>query len=129
MHEVAHPLCILFNKSLRERQFPKDWKLAHVIPIFKVEINQWYGHIALLCTVSKISENVVYKYVFNFLVDNAHIYKFQSEFIPGNSTSHQLIILSHEILQSLDNHELICLIFVMSVRPLVEALTAKIRTV
>ena len=67
--------------------------------------------IALLCTVSKIFEKVVCKYIFNFLVNNALIYKFQSGFIPGHSTSHQLIELTHESIQSLDNQELICLIF------------------
>ena len=110
MHEVTHPLCLLFNKS----KFPKDWKLAHVIPIFKsgdTSLVSNYRPIALLCTVSKIFEKVVCKYIFNFLVNNALIYKFQSGFIPGHSTSHQLIELTHESIQSLDNQELICLIF------------------
>jgi hypothetical protein len=64
MHEVAHPLCLLFNKSLQERKFPKDWKLAHVIPISKSgdkSLVSNYRPIALLCTVSKIFEKVVYK--------------------------------------------------------------------
>ena len=39
------------------------------------------------------------------------INKFQSGFVPGHSTSHQLIELTHEIMQSIDNEELICLIF------------------
>ena len=59
MHEVAHPLCLLFNKSLQERKFPKNWKLAHVIPIFKSgdkSLVSNYRPIALLCTVSKISK-------------------------------------------------------------------------
>ena len=66
--------------------------------------------IALLCTVSTIFEKVAYKYIFNFLVDNSLIYEFQSGFMHGHSTSHQLIELTHEIMQSLDNQELICLI-------------------
>ena len=70
-----------------------------------------YKHSALLCTVIKIFENVAYKYIFNLLVDNALIYKFLSEFIPGHSTAHQLIELTHEIMQSLDNQQLIYLIF------------------
>ena len=114
MYEVAHPLCLLFNKSLQERKFPKDWKLAYVIPIFKSgdkSLVSNYRPIALLCTISNIFEKVAYKYIFNFLVNNALIYKFQSGFIPGHSTSHQLIELTHEIIQSLDNQELICLIF------------------
>jgi hypothetical protein len=113
MYEVAHPRCLLFNKSLQERKFPKDWKLAYVIPIFKSgdkSLVSNYRPIALLCTISNIFEKVAYKYIFNFLVNNALIYKFQSGFIPGHSTSHQLIELTHEIMQSLDNQEFICLI-------------------
>ena len=34
-YEIAGPLCLLFNKSLRDKIFPADWKLAHIIPIFK----------------------------------------------------------------------------------------------
>ena len=41
-------------------------------------------------------------------MENALIYKFQSGFLPGHSTTHQLI---NEICMALDNRELICLIF------------------
>jgi hypothetical protein len=34
-YEFAGPLCLLFNKSLRDKIFPADWKLAHIILIFK----------------------------------------------------------------------------------------------
>lgn len=113
-HEIAGPLCLLFNKSLLEKKYPKDWKLAHVIPVFKNgdrSLVSNYRPIALLCNMSKIFEKIVYKRIFNFLIENVLLYKFQSGFIPGHSTSHQLIELVHEILQALDNHELICLIF------------------
>ena len=56
-------------------------------------------------------EKVVYKNVFNFLMKKALIYKFQSGFLPGHSTIHQLIELINEIFMALDNRELICLIF------------------
>jgi hypothetical protein len=32
--EISKPLCSLFNVSLREKVFPSDWKIAHVIPLF-----------------------------------------------------------------------------------------------
>lgn len=113
-NEVAYPLLLLFNKSLREKKFPSSWKLAYVIPVFKSgdsSLVSNYRPIALLCTISKVFEKIVYKYIFNFFIANALLYKFQSGFIPGHSTSHQLIELIHEILQALDNHELVCLIF------------------
>ena len=43
-------------------------------------------------------------------MENALIYKFQSGFLPGHSTTHQLIELINEIFMALDNRELICLI-------------------
>ena len=56
-------------------------------------------------------EKVVCKNVFNFLMENALIYKFQYGFLPGHSTTHQFIELINEICMALDNRELICLIF------------------
>jgi hypothetical protein len=58
-----------------------------------------------------VFEKVVYKKKYNFLMENALIYKFQSGFLPGHSTTHQLIELINEICMALDNRELICLIF------------------
>ena len=89
-------------------------KLANVIPIFKNgdrSLTSNYRPVALLSTVSKVFEKVVYKSIFNFLIENALMYKFQSGFLPGHSTTHQLIELVDNILQALDNKELICLIF------------------
>ncbi len=45
------------------------------------------------------------------MVDNNLLYKYQSGFIRGHSTTHQLIELVHSIQQSLDNHEHVCMIF------------------
>jgi hypothetical protein len=44
-------------------------------------------------------------------IPNALIYKFQSGFLPGHSTTHQLI---KEICMALDNRELICVSSAMS---------------
>jgi hypothetical protein len=44
-------------------------------------------------------------------MENALIYKFQSGFLPGHSTTHQIIELINEICMALDNRELVCLIF------------------
>jgi hypothetical protein len=32
-NEIAKPLCLLFNKSLRLKKYPRSWKIAHVIPL------------------------------------------------------------------------------------------------
>jgi hypothetical protein len=39
-------------------------------------------------------------------MENALLYKFQSGFLPGHSTTHQLIELIKEICMALDNREI-----------------------
>ena len=32
---ISEPLSILFTRSINESKFPKDWKRAHITPVFK----------------------------------------------------------------------------------------------
>jgi hypothetical protein len=34
-NEIAKPLSLLFNRSIQEMVFPDQWKIAHVIALFK----------------------------------------------------------------------------------------------
>jgi hypothetical protein len=83
--------------------------MPHVIPLFKKGDNSLvsnYRPVALLCCISKVLEKIVYKHLYNHLHQNRLLYKFQSGFLPGHSTNHQLIELYHEILLALDNSQL-----------------------
>ena len=51
------------------------------------------------------------EYIFNFLLDNSLIYKYQSGFMRGHSTVHQLIEIYHNICLSLENREVMCTAF------------------
>ncbi|KAK6183707.1 hypothetical protein SNE40_011134 [Patella caerulea] len=107
-HEVSKPLCMLFNKSLADKCFPIDWKLAHVIPLFKngdKSLPSNYRPVSLLSCTSKLFEKIIFKHIFNHLISNKLLYKFQSGFIPGFSTTHQLIELYHEILCALEKKQ------------------------
>ena len=91
--------------KIREKVFPSDWKIAHVIPLFKngaKSLTSNYRPISLLSCVNKVLEKIIFKHVFNPLLENKLLYKFQSGFIPGHSTSHQLIELYHRILLALE---------------------------
>jgi hypothetical protein len=61
--------------------------------------------------VSKCIEKIAFKYIFNHLIFNSLLYKFQSGFIPGYSTTHQLVELYHNILLALDNKEMTSITF------------------
>jgi hypothetical protein len=62
-----------------------DWKIAHVIPLFKngdKSLPSNYRPISLLSCVSKVLEKFIFKHVFNHLLENKLLYKFQSLVLP-----------------------------------------------
>ncbi|PJE78524.1 hypothetical protein CI610_02532 [invertebrate metagenome] len=112
--EISIPLSFIFNYSLSSCIFPESWKIAHVMPIFKANdasIVSNYRPISLLSCIGKLFERVVYKHIYIFLIENDLIYKYQSGFLPNNSTTHQLIEIYHSIISSLENYEHSILIF------------------
>jgi hypothetical protein len=61
--------------------------------------------------VGKTFERVVFKHVSNYFLDNKLLCKYQSEFVPGCSTVHQLIAIFHKICISLDKKYFFCSVF------------------
>ena len=60
---LSIPLCTLFNKQLDSGCFPKVWKVANLVPVFKSddrEVVQNYRGISLLCIISKVLEKCVF---------------------------------------------------------------------
>ena len=109
---VSKPLCILMNRSFEEGIFPDIWKIANVIPIFKKGDKSQpsnYRPVALLSCIGKLQERIVFKNMFNFLLDNNLLYKYQSGFLPHHSTVFQLTF--HNICQAFDNNMFSCIVF------------------
>ena len=107
--KIAVPLKILFNRSLRQCKFPSDWKIAQVIAILKkgdTTLPSNYRLISLISCVGKVMERVVYKYVYNHLIQNKLIYEYQSGFLPKHSTVHQLLELYNSILNAFEKMNL-----------------------
>jgi hypothetical protein len=58
-NEIAKPLSMLINRSLKEMFFPDQWKAVHVIDLFKkgdTYLPSGYRPVSLLSYVSKILE-------------------------------------------------------------------------
>ena len=70
-----------------------------------------YRPISLLSCVGKTFERVVFKHVSNYVLDNKLLCKYQSGFVPGCSTVHQLIEIFHKICMSLDKKDFFCSVF------------------
>ena len=49
--------------------------------------------------------------MYNFLIDNNLLYKYQSGFLPHHSTVFQLIDIFHSICQAFDNNMFSCIVF------------------
>ena len=111
---ISHVLCLLFNMSLQTCIYPAEWKVANVMPLFKkgdATLASNYRPISLIICVGKFFERVVFKHLYNYFHTNNLIYKYQSGFQPGHSTSHQLIEIYHHICESIDKKEQYCMVF------------------
>ncbi len=61
-YELAEPLKLIFNESIRQGTFPECWKKANVIPVPKNEKD--FRPISLLSNISKVFERLVlHKYI------------------------------------------------------------------
>ena len=70
---ISKPLSILMNRSFNEGIFPEAWKVANVMPIFKKgdkSLPSNYRPVALLSCLGKLQERIVFKNLYNFLIDN-----------------------------------------------------------
>ena len=95
-NEISKTLYFFFNKSLHDRVFTDQLKVAYVIHLFKSgdkSLPSDYSLVSLLSCVSKWLENIIYKNIFNHLHENKLLYNYQPGFILGYFTMHQLIEL------------------------------------
>ena len=83
--ELAPSLAHLFNYSLSYCQIPNIWKTANVVPVFKKGDKHF--------------------------TDNSIITKWQSGFIPGDSTIKQLVNIQHLFAEAVDNKEDVRVVF------------------
>ena len=69
---VIKSLACMFNRSLKNREFPALWKTARVIPIFKGSKNakENYRPILVLPVVSRLFERLVYNQLYQHLNTN-----------------------------------------------------------
>lgn len=105
---IYEPLTILFNKSLSEGKFPSGWKEAKVTAIFKRKGSPSqptnYRPISLLPCLSKVFERLVFKQIYQHLINNRLLSETQSGYRPSHSTQLQLIYLSHKLYEALDDN-------------------------
>ena len=91
---IASPLCKVFNKSLSEGVLPQDWKVAHIIPLFKkgdAQLASQYRPVSLTSIICKILERIIRTQLLDYISKNNIIPQCQHGFLPKRSTVTNLI--------------------------------------
>ena len=100
------PFAFICNLSLRTGEFPSDWKLARVTPLFKAgakdDVNN-YRPVSILSVVSKLLEGIVHDQLYQSLVASDVLTEWQSGFRPGFSTTTAASYLVDTILTDMDS--------------------------
>ena len=97
---VILPLKIIFRNILSTAIYPDMWKLANVTPIFQKGDKQLiknYRPISLLPICGKVFEKIIFNNLYNHLTTHHLVTKNLSGFLPGDSTTNQLIDPVNEI--------------------------------
>ena len=111
---MLNPLKHVLNLSLEKGIFPKELKLAKVIPLHKgndTNIISNYRPISLLPIFSKIYEKVMYNRLIAFLDTYKLLYELQFGFRKDHSTCAALIMLIDKITSELEQGNFVIGVF------------------
>lgn len=103
--QLTYPLYIIFKSSITHGCVPDDWKVSHVIPIYKKgsrsdPLN--YRPISLTPIPCKSLERLVSHALFGFLEDHSVLDNSQFGFRAGRSVSDQMLLTYNKITQWYD---------------------------
>ena len=94
---VVEPICTMFNKILRQREFPESWKIARVSPIFKGDKNDPsnYRPISVLPIISKLFEKHINIALLTHLTEKKIVHHLQYHLQCGFRGNHSCSDVVH----------------------------------
>ena len=104
----------IMNLSLEQGTFPKELKIANIIPIFisgETDIIGNYRPVSLLTTVSKVFERMLYTRLLDFITQQKILYNLQFGFRVGHGTHMAILKLLDNIIDTLDRGDYTATIF------------------
>ena len=111
---LAELYSVLFTSSLRLGHFPSPWKDGNITALHKKDdrsLPSNYRPISLLCQAGKAMERCVHKELFNYINDKKLLTPFQSGFVPGDSTTFQLLHTYHTFCEAVDSGKEVRVVF------------------
>lgn len=103
---ISKSLATLFNLSIETGTFPKHFKTAIVVPIYKAgdKTNVTnYRPISLISNLAKIFEKILHKRIMEFLIKSNYLSKYQYGFRPSMGTDNAFAYVSKFLHENLDN--------------------------
>ena len=70
-HEIVYPLKLIFERSLKDQQLPRDWKSSTITAIFKKESRSNVGSyrpISLTCVICKLLESLIRDHIIIIII-------------------------------------------------------------
>ena len=114
--EIATPLEYIFNRSLDSGEIPRDWKMAHVVPIYKNKgiknDPSNYRPISLTSITCKIMESFIREGVLSYMKETGQLASQQHGFLPGKSCATNLIESVEAITAFLDKKTPVDIIYI-----------------
>ena len=111
---ISKMLTHIVNLSLEQGIFPKEMKLANIIPIFKAGDTSVIGNyrpVSLLTTVSKVFERAFFSRLSSFITHHKILYELQFGFREGHATHLAVIKLLESIINSLETGDFSAVMF------------------
>ena len=102
---ISEPLSLIFNKSIRLKQVPTDWKHVNVTPIFKKGDKSDPGNyrpVSLTSQICKVLESILRDNIVNHLNTHTLLLKSQHGFTKGKSYLTNLLSFLEDVTKAID---------------------------
>ena len=111
---LAEPYSLIFTSSLRSEKFPTQWKDSNITALYKKDDRSMpsnYRPISLLCQAGKSFEKCIHKHLYDYINEHKLLTPFQSGFVPGDSTTFQLLHIYHTFCEAVDSGKEVRVVF------------------
>jgi hypothetical protein len=102
---IAPSMTKLFNYAIQNGVFPRDWKVAKVIPLHKKgpkNLLDNYRPISILPAISKAFESILYEQLHGYLSNASILSKYQFGFRRYHSTTTALLDSTNQWYSNMD---------------------------
>ena len=115
LESYVPPLKHIFDLIFENGIFPDSLKIAKVTPVWKSGDSDTlsnYRPTSVIPCFSKMLENIMYTWLYNYLQENNILYSKQSGFQTGRSTDHVIVQLAEQIYEDFEENKYTLEVFI-----------------